>query len=178
VIQWNRQGISVSNEFISSLKKFDAITSTFFKNGNLNAAFKLKPQLPESRTVRGQKPVIEQVYISIDGVENYYKMGAQFWTDFEWPGSKGVPGTKIYMTIRNYGNSDPKSFEGDWALFRLLNEASVVKGNTPSEYTCSWHLFKENLYDVIVSYKLNAGSSKNPFSGNSFSSINLPSRIN
>lgn len=178
VIQWNRQGISVSGEFISSLKKLDAITSTFFKNGNLNVSFKLKPQLPESRSVQGQKPVVEQTYISIDGVENYYKMGAQFWTDYEWPGSKGTPGAKMYISIRNYGSSDAKFFDGDWALFRLLNEASVTRGETSSQYVCSWHFQRENVYDVIVSYKLNAVSSKNPFSGNLFSSINLPSGIN
>ncbi len=178
VIQWNRQGIYVSGEFLSSLKKFDEISTTFFKNGDLSVSFKLKPQLPESRLVQGQRPVVEQTYLSIDGVENYYKMGAQFWSDYVWPGSKGTPGAKMYISIRNYGSSDAKSYDGDWALFKLLNDASVTRGESSSQYICSWHFQRENTYDVVVSYKLNAGSSRNPFSGNLFRSINLPSRIN
>jgi type VI secretion system protein ImpL len=178
VIQWNRQGIAVSGEFLSVLKKFDDISSTFFKNGDLSVPFKLKPQLPESRTVQGRMPVVEQTYISVDGVENYYKMGTQFWSDYVWPGSKGTPGAKMYISIRNYGSSDSKSYDGDWALFKLLNEASITRGESSSQYICSWRFQRDNTYDVVVSYKLNAGSSKNPFSGNLFKSINLPSRIN
>jgi len=105
-------------------------------------------------------------------------MGAQFWSDYVWPGSKGTPGAKMYISIRNYGSSDAKSYDGDWALFKLLNDASVTRGESSSQYICSWHFQRENTYDVVVSYKLNAGSSRNPFSGNLFRSINLPSRIN
>ncbi|HVO74581.1 MAG TPA: type VI secretion system membrane subunit TssM, partial [Ignavibacteriaceae bacterium] len=178
VIEWNKQGINVSNEFLAALKKCDDISSTFFKNGDLNVSFKLKPLLPESKTVQGQKPVVEQVYLSIDGIENYYKMGAQFWTDYTWPGSKGTPGAKMYLSIRNFGSSDPKSYEGDWALFKLLSDATITRGESSSLYTCSWRFQRENRYNIIVSYQLNAVSSKNPFAGSLFKSINLPSRIN
>jgi type VI secretion system protein ImpL len=178
IIQWNGRGINVSSEFLSALKKCDAISTTLFKNGDLNLSFKLKPQLPESKIVQGQKPIVEQIYLSIDGVESYYKMGAQFWDDYVWPGSKGTPGAKMYLSIRNFGSSDAKTYDGDWSLFKLLSDASITQGASSSQYTCSWRFQRENTYNIIVSYQLNAGSSKNPFAGNLFKSLNLPSRIN
>ncbi|MGE5807108.1 MAG: type VI secretion IcmF C-terminal domain-containing protein, partial [Ignavibacteria bacterium] len=128
--------------------------------------------------IQGQKPVVEQIYLSIDGVENYYKMGAQFWSDYAWPGSKGTPGAKMYLSIRNFGSSDAKTYDGDWALFKLLSDASITKDASSSQYICSWRFQRENAYNIIVSYQLNAGSSKNPFGGNLFKSLTLPSRIN
>jgi type VI secretion system protein ImpL len=176
--QWENEGLYVSNELISCLKRADDISATLFKNGELSVNFRLKPQLPESRIINNQKPIVEQIYLSIDNFDNYYKMGAAFWTDYSWPGSRGTPGARMNITIRSYGNSDTKSFDGEWALFRLLQDASVSSGETSSQYVFNWSFKKENNYDIIVSYLLNAGSSRNPFSPGFFKSFSLPSKIN
>ena len=176
--QWENEGLSVSNELISCLKRADDISATLFKNGEMNVNFRLKPQLPESRLINNQKPIVEQIYLSIDNFDNYYKMGAAFWIDYSWPGSRGTPGARMNISIRNYGNSDTKSFDGEWALFRLLQDASVSTGETASQYVFNWVFKKENNYDIIVSYLLNAGSSRNPFSPSFFKSFNVPSKIN
>ncbi len=178
VNQWEGEGLSVSNSFIEALKKADAITSTLFKNGDLGINFRLKPELPESKTVGSDKPIVEQVYLYLDGEENYYKMGAPFWTDFSWPGVKGTPGARMNISIRNLGTSDSKSYEGEWALFRLLHEATVSRGASSSQYNFNWFFQKDGSYDVTVSYQLNSGSSKNPFARDFFNTFHLPDRIN
>ena len=174
--EWENAGLSVSNELINALKKADDISSTLFKTGDLSVAFKLKPQLPESKTVNGQKPIVEQVNLYIDGVEEPYRMGSPFWKDYNWPGGKGTPGARLNISIRNSG-TDTKNYNGDWALFKLLNDASVSRGESSSQYNLNWFFTKSN-YDITVSYLLNAGSSKNPFSKNFFTSFNLPGKIN
>ena len=176
--QWENEGINISTQFLTSLKKANDISNILFKNGNLGVTFKLKPQLPQSKPIQGKKPIVEQVYLYLDGEENYYKMGSPFWTDFNWPGSKGTPGARMNVSMRDYGTSDTKYFDGEWALFRLLEDASASHGESSSQYIFNWFFKKENLYDIVVSYYLNAGSSHNPFSPGFFKSFSLPNKIN
>ncbi len=178
VNQWESEGLTLSEAFIQALKKADAITSTLFKNGDLGINFRLRPELPESKLVGSVKPIVEQVYLYLDGVEDYYKMGSPFWTDFVWPGVKGTPGARMNISLRNLGTSETKSYEGEWALFRLLHEATVSRGSSASQYNFNWFFQKDGSYDVTVSYQLNSGSSKNPFARDFFSIFHLPDRIN
>lgn len=178
VNSWNNEGLSVSDSFIRTLKKADDITSTLFKSGDLGISFRLKPQLPDSKTIGNDKPIVEQVYLYLDGVEDYYKMGSPFWIDFAWPGGKGTPGARMNISIRNIGTSDTKSYEGEWALFHLLNQATISPGDSPSQYNFNWFFQKSGSYDVTVSYQLSSGSSKNPFTRDFFSSFHLPDKIN
>ena len=178
VNQWENEGVNISNEFLSSLKKANDITNTLFKNGDLGISFKLKPELPQRKPIQGKIPIVEQVYLYLDGEENYYKMGAPYWIDFNWPGSKGTPGARMNVSMRDYGTSDTKYFDGKWALFRMLEDASSSHGQSSSQYIFSWFFKKENLYDIIVSYNLDAGSSHNPFSSGFFKSFTLPDKIN
>jgi type VI protein secretion system component VasK len=78
--------------------------------------------------------------------------------------------------MRNQG-TDSKNYNGEWAFFKLLNDASISRGESSSQYNLNWFFAKSN-YDVTISYLLNAGSSRNPFSKNYFSSFNLPGKIN
>ncbi len=177
VNKWEGMGIDFSVDFISALKKADQISGMLFKDGDMNVSFKLKPQLPESSPIAGSKPIVEQVYLNLDGEENYYKMGAPFWSDYSWPGRKGTPGARLNVSIHGYGTSDTKSYDGEWALFKLFNNAAVSKGASSSQYVVNWLFKKQGEYNIYVSYLVNTGSSKNPFAGNIFNSFSLPGRI-
>ncbi len=174
--EWENVGLNISVELMNALKKADDISSTLFKTGDLSVAFKLKPQLPESKSSSGQKPIVEQVNLYIDGVEEPYRMGSPFWKDYFWPGAKGTPGARLNISMRNLG-TDIKAYNGEWAFFKLLNDASISRGESSSQYNLNWFFAKSN-YDITVSYLLNAGSSRNPFSKNFFTSFNLPGKIN
>ena len=175
--QWEGQGLNVSNELLNVLKKSDEISSVMFKGSDIGISFRMKPQLPISKTIGEKKTTVIQVYLSLDGVEESYKMGSTFWTDYSWPGSRGMPGARMNITLNDYGTSETKSFEGEWAFFRLLVDASSLKAETSSQFVYNWKFFKENFYDVTVSYSLSATSSRNPFGSNFFNSFKLPSKI-
>jgi type VI secretion system protein ImpL len=176
--KWEKEGLQVSEEFLKSLRKAQDITTTLFKGGNLGISYKLKPQLPDSRTVNNQKPIPEQVYLYIDGDEEAYKMGSPFWKDYSWPGTKGTPGARLNVSVRGYGTTETKSYEGEWALFRLLDEASVSSGGSASQYLLNWVFQRPGAYNILVTYQMNAASSKNPFTDNFFKSFKIPGKIN
>ncbi len=138
----------------------------------------MKPQLPASTPIAGKKPIVEQVYLNLDGTENYYKMGVPFWKDYIWPGSSGITGARLNVSINGYGTSDTKSYDGDWAIFKLFNNAFVSDGGSPSQYVYHWSFKKHDEYNVVVSYTVNTGSSRNPFAINLFSSLKIPNKIN
>lgn len=176
--QWENEGINFSNDFINALRRADDISSTLFKGGDMNVSFRLKPQLPDSKPIRGQKPIVEQVYLNINGEDDYYKMGSPFGKDYSWPSGRGAPAARLNISIRNYGTSETKSFEGEWAMFKLFQNASTMPGESASQFNLSWLFQKENVYDVSVTYQLSAGSSKNPFNSGFFKSLIIPGSIN
>lgn len=178
VNQWDNEGLNISNDLIDALKKANDISSTLFRGNDLSISFRLKPQLPDSKPVQGKRPIVEQVFLGIDGKDNQYKMGAAFWEDYTWPGGRSAPGVRMNISIRDFGTSETKSYDGDWALFKLLNEASISRGESASQYVLNWSFKREGAYDVIVSYTLSTGSSTNPFSANFFRSFVLPTKIN
>ena len=177
VSKWEGYGIKISNNFITAMRKADQISGTLFKNGDMKILFKIKPQLPESNPVSGTKPIVEQVYLNLDGTENYYKMGAPFWSDYSWPGGKGTACARLNISVYGYGTSEMKSYDGEWALFKLFDEAAVFTGSSSSHYVFNWNFKKTGVYNIYVSYVVNAGSSKNPFASNFFGSFNLPDKI-
>ncbi len=175
--QWEGTGLNLSRNFTGMLRTAESITNTLFKNGDLNVSFRLKPQLPNSKPIQGKKPIVEQIYLYLDGSENYYQMGAPFWTDYTWPGSKGTPGARMNISIHGYGTSDSKTFDGEWALFRLLDNASIANTGVSSQYQLNWSFKKENVYNVDVSYLLSTYSSRNPFSSDFFRSFSIPNKL-
>lgn len=178
VNQWENEGVAFSPDFIKALKQADEITNIMFKGGELNVSFSLKPQMPKSEDIQGEKRYVEQVYLNINGDEDNYISGYPSWKDYTWRGGKGTPSATLNVSIRDRGKSEPKSFDGDWAFFRLIYEASIYPGESSSQIILNWNFSKPNLYDVTVGYILDAKSSRHPFSKNFFRSFELPKTIN
>lgn len=176
VNRWENSGINFSSQTIRVFNNISNISETMFDNGSLGVNFKLKPKLPVSAVVNNQKPIVEQIYINIDGTEISYKMGSAFWTDFTWPGNKGRAGSKLLLSVHGFGSIE-NTFEGDWSLFKLLSAGSIKKESS-SLFNVNWYYKKENQFDIIVSYQLQASSSRNPFTGGFFESLNIPRNIN
>ncbi len=164
VIQGEFKGVNISKKFLNALIKAEDISSILFKSGDLNVSFSLKPELPQSKLTGDKELTVVQVYLQLDGVNNIYKSGNPSWTEYIWPGNKGAPGAKMNISLSDNSTSNTKVFEGDWALFKLLGDASVSQGESSSQLIFNWIFYKDNFYDVTVSYILKAASSKNPFS--------------
>lgn len=178
VNEWQGEGLNISREAFSALKRADEISSTLFKNGELNFTFRLKPQLPDLKTINNNKPIVDEIFLSLNNVDNSYQMGAPAWTEYSWPGDKGVPGAKMKVSVRGYGSFETRAYQGEWALFRLLNDGTITSGGPPSQYRISWGYQKENLFNIQIIYLLNAEGTRNPFEPGFFRSFRLPDKIN
>ena len=173
--KWEDMGIDISTEMVNTLSKIDDIGNTMFKSGALNLSFEMKPMLPVSQDIGSIKPIVEQVYININGVEEKYYMGSPYWFDVNWPLKQGRAGADLTISLTGVGFAE-KKYEGEWGLFRLLDEANIERKSSRL-FQLSWNFKKDGRYDVRVSYELRASSTKNPFKQRYLSSIDLPKKI-
>jgi type VI secretion system protein ImpL len=90
------------------------------------------------------------------------------WTQVVWPGRSGAG-----LRISTQQGPDAKEFNGDWAWFRLLQEATVQRQSS-TEYLLLWPF--DN--GVTVQYNLRTRSGSNPFNNlNSFFSFSCPESL-
>jgi type VI protein secretion system component VasK len=174
------QGISFSREFKSALKEAEKISSILFKGGNLSLAFRLESKFPVSKEIAGKKEGLVQQLLMIDGVGKNYEMGGSPVETFHrWPNKDGIPEAILEVKLVNtrYGSKSIR-YKGDWALFKLINQASISPGDMTSQIVLTWKFSSLNQYDIDVSYILTAEGSKHPFSRDFFSSFILPKTVN
>ncbi|RPI66451.1 MAG: hypothetical protein EHM47_16615 [Ignavibacteriales bacterium] len=178
ISSWENEGLSISRDFINSMKKADEISSIMFRDGKMDLTFRLKPLFPpESKTVSGKKATVVQYYLKINDIAETYGMGSPTETSYSWPNNQ-VQGANLYITLDEFGASDPISYFGEWAFFRLLNRANILRGESSSQVILKWNFAKPNLYDATIGYTLNAKSSRHPFSQNFFKAFKMPDTIN
>ncbi|MEE9429995.1 MAG: type VI secretion system membrane subunit TssM [Melioribacteraceae bacterium] len=175
--KWENINIKLSRNMINTLKLADDIGKTMFNNEVLNLSFQMKPLQPVSQLINGSKPIVEQTYLYINGIEDKYYSGSPYWIDIDWPVKQGGTGAKLNISIRNFGSGDEKSFDGEWALFRLLDLADIGRKSSRL-YQISWNFSKMNFYNIRTSYELRASSAKNPFKQGYLKQFHLPEKIN
>jgi type VI secretion system protein ImpL len=175
--KWEDVGIGLSRKMINALSLADDIGKTMFKSGVLNLSFQMKPMRPVSQLIGGQKPIVEQIYLYINGFEDKYYSGSPYWIDINWPIKRGKAGAKLNISIRGQGSAQEKNFDGEWAFFRLLDLANIERKSSRL-YQMSWTFAKKNKYDVRVAYELRASSTNNPFKQGYLKPFNLPKKIN
>jgi type VI secretion system protein ImpL len=175
--KWEDVGIGLSRQTINALSLADDFGKTMFKGGVLNLSFQMKPMRPVSQLINGEKPIVEQIYLYINGFEDKYYSGSPYWIDIDWPIKRGKAGAKLNISIRGQGSAEEKYFDGEWALFRLLDLANIERKSSRL-YQMSWTFAKQNTYDVRVAYELRASSTNNPFKQGYLKPFSLPKKIN
>ncbi|MBL4689245.1 MAG: type VI secretion system membrane subunit TssM [Nannocystaceae bacterium] len=67
-------------------------------------------------------PGVKQISLTIDGEVLQYRNGPESWTTFRWPGD-GAAGASLEAV--SHVSADKAEQEGEWGLFRLLEEAKI-----------------------------------------------------
>lgn len=125
--QWEGRGLRMSSAAQRALDDADRIASGLFNAGTMRVDFELQPEIPERE---GNVPSPDAVYINIHGTDNAYRMGNyRPWTAFSWPGGAGAT---VTLSTRQ-GDVPVVRYDGDWALFRLLQDAQLQR-RSASEY--------------------------------------------
>ena len=169
---WEGRSIGLSGRAESALEQAREIGEALFTGGALRLDFEMQAEVPERE---GGAPPASQVYISLHGQDDAYRMGSyRPWVPFSWPGR---PGALLSISTQQ-GDLPAKEFTGDWALFRLLQEAQVRRVSS-TEYVLRWPFRQPGSYALTAQYTLRAKSSSAPFDNPSrFFTFEPPQTLN
>jgi len=144
------QSIPISSETLAQIRRAQQIRAAFFgaNPGNASARFSLKPLKLDSDVRRFELAIGEQTPL-------VYTHGPKIPASFNWQGGDVQRVRVIFEDLNDAVHR--KEYEGDWALFRLLADASV-KPIDGSNYEL--HISVEGR---SADYQLSASSSNNPF---------------
>ncbi|MGB3543053.1 type VI secretion system membrane subunit TssM [Rubrivirga sp.] len=122
-------------------------------NGDMT--FRLKPDLPTYSSDAAQRALsADAVAVGIHGTNDVYRLGSTRFADFRWPGQPGA-----FVTVQRSGGPLSKEFEGDWAVFRLMDAATIRGSGTV--YDVQWS-FREGQNTVTAVYEMRTTSENSP----------------
>ncbi len=169
---WNGRGLRVSSTAQSAIDRANNIGNNLFNSGAMRVDFELQAEVPERSP---GAPAVDQVSIEIHGADDVYGLGSyRPWVPFSWPGNSGA----MVSISTQTGDLPPKRFDGDWALFRMLQQARVTR-RSAANYEIRWTFEELGQWNITALYNLRTRSAANPFSDpRSFFAFRPPSSLN
>lgn len=169
--RYEGQSIAISSTAKGSIAAADRITGGLFNGGVMRLDLEIQPELVTSEG----GPAPGGVYLRIHGAEDTYRMGSyRPWTTVNWPGG---PGASLMLSTQQ-GNVTVAQFEGDWALFRLLQQAQIQR-RSGSEYELSWSQDYAGQGRVYIKYNLRARTAPELYSDpRAFFNLSVPESLN
>jgi type VI secretion system protein ImpL len=162
--------MAFSPAFLEFMEKMNAIRQALFLPGSpdMNLAFDVTPD---------STPGVTESLLEIDNQRLRYRNEPPVPHPLTWPSKAGAPPAKLSIALEGTGERPGiQGTEGDWALFRLLAQATVT-AQSQTTYTVTWSLPGSDGRKRDVRYKLQARSFKNPFAANFFRGIVCPERV-
>ena len=154
--RWEGRGLSISGAAQRALDDAERIADGLFNAGTMRIDFELQPDLPERE---GSVPSPDAVYINVHGTDNTYRMGNyRPWTAFSWPGGAGA---SVTLSTRQ-GDVPVARYDGDWALFRLLQDAELQR-RSGAEYDLRLQHDFDGQGRISVKYSLKPRSASGLF---------------
>ena len=125
----------------------------------------------------GLKPLeldrtISSFMLEIDGQSMTYRHGPLRVTNFVWPGASGQSKTRIVFTPPNGGRSINTTYQGEWSLYRMLDELSAKRAKTREDLELHFSLMGNN-----AKVELLPKSIRHPFWNKSVEKFSCPTRL-
>jgi type VI secretion system protein ImpL len=156
--------------FLEFLGRANAVRQALYGSGGADPSvtFDLTPE---------PTPGVTESLLDIDSQKLLYRNERALPQPFTWPGKMGSPQAKITISITGSGERpNIPAIDGEWALFRLINRASV-QAQTQTTYSINWSLPSADGRRFDVRYKLQARNVQNPFLANFFSRVRCPEKV-
>jgi type VI secretion system protein ImpL len=138
-------GTSLQSVLLTYLKRtYDISTSLFSPNG-------AEPQMNFSISIR-PSPQLSSITFSVDGKEVVYKNEPERWTKFTWAGDGKTSGA--FIKVRSPKTSGPEELirEGEWGLFRLMEEGVPQIDKGSRVFTMTWRM-PQTKSEVVIDFK-------------------------
>lgn len=151
--------LAVGVEMRQALEKAQELRSALFgPDGRLGFTFQVTPR--QTQGVSGSSPAVQTTQLRIGATDVDYSQGRSYAHPVTWPGDAQRSGASLRAIVAS--GDPPKSIvtEGEWALFRLLDEAEMT-ARTARESEVAFTLTHER-YSIRVPYVMQASTSTNP----------------
>jgi type VI secretion system protein ImpL len=124
---------------VSFLNASHEVSSVMFPRGGEDAAMEFDVQILGA-------PEIKEISIRVDGETVRYRNGPEVWGTLKWPG-EGSPGARIEAL--GFGKEANLEREGEWGLFRLLEQGTVKAQPGERVFAVQWD-FRETRVGLIT----------------------------
>ncbi|MCA9704770.1 MAG: type VI secretion system membrane subunit TssM [Myxococcales bacterium] len=105
-------------------------------------------------------PAVKEVILTVDGQEIKHRNGPEEWKTITWPGENN-PGAKLQA--RSVGVDAGLEREGEWALFRLIEEGVVKVSPDRRTFIVQWDFNDDGAGLIQIRFRSKSGDS--PFFG-------------
>jgi type VI secretion system protein ImpL len=166
---WRRTGElagAMTTDGLRQLQRAQAIRDVFFRGGGNKPGLRLdfKPlQMDDS---------INQFVLDVDGQIVRYAHGPQVPTPVQWPGPRGSGQVRVQLTPPASGAASGLTFEGPWALFRMLDRTQVDATAQPERFNVTF-----NVDGRRAVFEVTASSVQNPFRLRDLEQFQCPTRL-
>ncbi|QSQ15044.1 type VI secretion system membrane subunit TssM [Myxococcus landrumensis] len=107
-------------------------------------------------------PKLASIRFTVDGQTVDYNNGPEEWHNFEWPGKGGKSVGASIRVRNNRGQPETVEQEGEWGLFRLLEEGTARVEGGARVFSVTWALPSSET-EVVIDFKPSRSAS--PFFG-------------
>lgn len=107
-------------------------------------------------------PKLSSIRFTVDGQTVDYNNGPEEWHNFEWPGKGGKSVGASIKVRNNRGQPETVEQEGEWGLFRLLEEGTARVEGGARVFSVTWALPSSDT-EVVIDFKPSRSAS--PFFG-------------
>ena len=152
--------LEIGPKTTTAIRKASDIQRALYSSasGSLEFSFRITPA--QTKKISGAAPFARTTHLTVGETRVVYDMGLRRESTVSWPGENAVGGARVGATMDG-PDPDGKSYDGPWAFFRLLEDATV-SGITDTQYDIRWTLRHDD-YAIEVPYDVRTTSSRNPF---------------
>lgn len=158
--------IGISSETLKMFEHAYQIQTAFFDGGSNTPRIEFG-----LRTFKLDKAV-SSLMIEIDGQSMTYRHGPLKVTNFIWPGASGQSKTRVVFTPPNGGRSINTTYQGEWSLYRMLDELSEKRSQTRNDLELHFSIMGNN-----AKVELLPKSIRHPFWNTSVEKFSCPTRL-
>ena len=168
-LEWLGVRLGINLDLLDSLRHADAITDGFF-NGDSEI-----PRI-NYQVMPTAKKTIAESYIHINGYEYRYRNEPEEWRNFVWPSRLNTHQARLNALSSETGHRATLKIDGDWALFRLIDQAEVSP-LTANRYRLNWPLKTRRGERLISDYKMKVKPASFLFERQKLHDFTLPTRL-
>lgn len=167
--QWLGLSLGIDLDLLDTLRDADIITDGFFSADSEipRINYQIKPTAKKS---------IAESFLHVNGYEYRYRNEPEEWRHFVWPSRLNTHQARVTAMSSNTGHVATLKIAGDWALFKLIDNADITPLSANS-YRLNWPLQTRRGERLISDYKIKVKPSSFLFERQKLVDFSLPTSL-